>query len=444
MSTHSVRAYSRGPLFFAALLTLAIGSALAAPMLGVETAIWIVLALIVATAVVVATRYGAFSPISIIYSCSALYAVAPGIGVLTDVPRPLIDQDLYTARALPLALLYFIALLVMYEFQRKRRAMQLAASTRLPNGNRMLLLALGSVMASLLYLYSISRDVGLTVARFDRGTQQMALTTVSAILVMLAAAGCLYGLGIWSIARQAGRKYPWVVFVLLLSALAIFAYASVFILGDRRIFLSILAGLVAITNVGRRTGKILLLMLLPVYLTFSLYSAFRGAPIHEWGERYQIMDVPSLIDPSQGEFGGWARIGQAVLSRPFSETADLTILKAPFATIPSGLYPDRPIAPSLWYVQTFDPATARRGGAWAFSLVIESYMNFWWFGPILLGSLFSLLIARLEQHVMRCLVLVFVLAFSFRSDLVSLIQQTGWILVFISVFHATARGIRIR
>ena len=45
---------------------------------------------------------------------------------------------------------------------------------------------------------------------------------------------------------------------------------------------------------------------------------------------------------------------------------------------------------------------------------------------------------------MQRLLMVSVLAFSFRFDMVSLIQQAGWTLVFVGMFHVISRGIRLR
>ena len=102
------------------------------------------------------------------------------------------------------------------------------------------------------------------------------------------------------------------------------------------------------------------------------------------------------------------------------------------------------VAPTQDAPNTKDYPGMPRGGAWAFSLVVESFMNFWLLGPVLLGFVVGLLVARLERSTMPRLLVVFVLTFSFRSDLVSIIQQTGWTLVFVSLFYVISRGIRVR
>ena len=427
-----------------ALTVAALAVSLAAPILGAPASAAGTLALMLAVAALAGASYGIFSPISIIVSCSALYALAPGLGILLDAPSQLIEHDVYFGRALPLCLLYILTLLAMYEFHRRRRPPSLATTTRLPGNKRMLFVALASLFGSVLYLFSIYRDVGLAVGNFSRGEQQIALTTSSSVLVMFAAAGSLYGLGMWNLASQAGKRYPLPIKAILLMGLAVFAYASVFILGDRRIFLSTIAGVLAISSLGKRTTTILLVSAIPAYVAFALYGGFRGSPVSEWPQIYDLMDPRVLLDPSQGEFGGWARIAQELLTRPYSDIADLTILKVPLSVIPSSLYPDRPLAPSLWYVQTFDPVTAMRGGAWAFSLVLESFMDFWVFGPIVLGFFVSMIIAKFERSMMSRLLMVSVLAFSFRFDMVSMTQQAGWTLLFVGMFHVIARGIRLR
>ena len=71
-------------------------------------------------------------------------------------------------------------------------------------------------------------------------------------------------------------------------------------------------------------------------------------------------------------------------------------------------------------------------------------MNFWVFGPLVLGFFISMIIAKFERSMMRRLLMVFVLAFSFRFDMVSMTQQTGWTLMFVGMFHVISRGIRLR
>lgn len=388
--------------------------------------------------------FGLLSPLSIIVSISALYALAPGIGILTESQDQLITPQVYFGSALPLSLLYLGTVLALYGFQKRPRVEANAHAAHLPSRRRMAYLAICSLCGSLIYLYSISQDVGLTVAAFDRGEQQIALRTRTSILALLAASGSLYGLGMWMLARRSGQNYPWPTKLLLLLALGVFAYSSVYLLGDRRMFLSTVIGVLAITKFSRQMTGVLLMLALPTYLVFAVYSGLRGFPTDQWAMRFDALEIKSVIDPSKGEFGGWARIAQDVLSKPYVEIADATVLKAPLSVVPSFLYPERPLAPSLWYVNTYDPATARRGGAWAFSLVVESFMNFWVFGPFLLGYFVSMAIARFEGNAMRCMLMVFVLAFSFRADLVSMIQQAGWMLLFMSGYYAVSRGVRFR
>ena len=435
---------SKAKLYWVAPVVLAMAASLAMPIIGATAAAIASISLMVLALVMTGLSFGALSPLSIIVAISALYAVAPGIGILTESQEQLIEPQIYFGSALPLSLLYLATVLALYGLQQRPRMDATGLVALLPSRRRMVYVAICSLCGSLTYLYSISQDVGLTVAAFDRGEQQFALGTRTSVLAMLAASGSLYGLGMWTLARRYGQDYPWPTKLLLLLALCVFAYSSVYLLGDRRIFLSTVIGVLAVTKFSRQMTVVLLLLALPAYIMFAAYSGLRGVPTDQWAMRFDALEIKSVVDPSRGEFGGWARIAQDVLSKPYAEIADATVLKAPLSVVPSFLYPDRPLAPSLWYVHTYDPATAMRGGAWAFSLVVESFMNFWVFGPIVLGYFVSMAIARFEGNAMRCMLMVFVLAFSFRADLVSIIQQGGWMLLFMGSYYAVSRGVRFR
>jgi hypothetical protein len=221
--------------------------------------------------------------------------------------------------------------------------------------------------------------------------------------------------------------------------LLVFIYVSVFLLGNRRLFLSAAAALLSFLVLSRRAVVGSALLFLPLFISFSLFSAFRSAAVNEWAAVYLVIDPLAIIDPSRHEFGGWARIARDVLSQPFQSVFEPTFVQAPLSVVPSALWPERPDAPSIWYVENFDPTTASRGGAWAFSIVVESYMNFWYLGPFVLGSIVGVVIARSELFAFRRLCAVFVLTFSFRSDLVSLIQMAAWIVIFVGMFELIAR-----
>lgn len=424
-------------------MVLSLGVSLMAGVIGVTEAATVLLTLTALSIVGVAAAYGPFSPISMVMAGSTLYAIAPAIGFLTDPGNTLIDARVYFERALPLSLGYTIPLLLLYEFHKKKAQTPLDRTEKLPSRDRIFYLAAAALVGALFYLISVYIDVGLISARFDRGAQQIALSTQSRVLVILAACGSMYGLGLCIIARQAGKRYPQIAETILLLSLGVFAYTSIYVLGDRRIFLSAVAGLVSVAAFSRRASLVMLVFLAPAYVLFSTYSGLRGVPTYEWANRLNNIDVLQMVDPSRGEFGGWARIAQDVLSQPFRDVSKLTALQAPLCVVPRGLFPDRPDAPSVWYVKTFDPETAMRGGAWAFSLVIESYMNFWLFGPIVLAFVVGFFIAKFEGTAMRQLSVVSVLAFSYRSDLVSLMQQAGLTVAFLIMYSLIGRA-RIR
>jgi oligosaccharide repeat unit polymerase len=53
-----------------------------------------------------------------------------------------------------------------------------------------------------------------------------------------------------------------------------------------------------------------------------------------------------------------------------------TFVEAFEILVPRPLYPDRPLAPSQWFVNLVDPVVAAAGGGYAYSLLAEGYLNF--------------------------------------------------------------------
>jgi hypothetical protein len=383
-------------------------------------------------------KHGAFSPISIIFASSAMYLVSPAIGLLADINIPLIDPALYFDVALPIGLVYLFVLSAAYGLLRRKNSNSRRTPFRIPSSNRMLFIGVLAIGGALLYMLSIYVDLG-TVGVLSRGDLQLTVSTRTRILSFLVLAGALFGVASFVEGKRVSPPYPTRVVFPFVIGLALFAYVSVFVLGDRRLLLSALAAILAILPLTRRQKSIAIFATVPLYLSFSLYSAFRNTPASGWKNIYDSINPWAFIDPSRGEFGGWARIAQDVLSKPFGEIWRLTTLELPLAVVPSALLPDRPVAPSVWYVNTFDPLTAARGGGFAFSIVVESFMNFWWVGPILLGFGIAWLIARFENTDRLRVIAVFVLAFSFRLDGVSLVQMFGWMIVFMGMYDLIAR-----
>ena len=425
------------------LLYLAFSLSLESTLLGTVGTATSVIILAGASVVITGYRFGAFSPICMIYASSSLYMLSPAIGYLTVPENALVEPAVYFSVALPLSLAYSVFLLLAYDWFKQKNSNVAETRGALPTQSRMLQVAAAAIIGSGVYFASVVLDLGVMVGDISRGEQMIGISTTTQVIIYLAIAGPLYGLGLCVEASRRGTPYSRVTVMLFLLAAVIFAYPNLLILGDRRIFLSTIAALLSVMAIGRRKTVLILTLIIPLFFIFSLYSGFRGAPIDQWVDRYYAMDMWSLVDPSQGEFGGWGRIAQDVLTQPFSAVYRPTILEAPFSVTPKMLLPDRPIAPSLWYVQTFDPNTAARGGAWAFSIVVESYMNLWIFGPVLLGILFGKIIAKFEIGTFRRMIMVFTLAFIYRFDTVSMIQLCSLTVIFMYIFAVIGRS-RVR
>ncbi len=416
-------------------IMMASGVALFYPAFGVLGASMGVMTLVVAAVCMVGIMHGAFSPICFITAASSLYLLSPAIGYVADSADPLIDPSIYFTMAVPLGLLYTAALLIAYELFKRTQPLVVPPARDLPSQGHMHLLMVLALIGSGVYFVSVYADVGKLLGDITRGDQMLGLTTRTQVLIYFAVAGPMYGFGVCIDARRRGKPYSRLTVFCFFSAFALFAYVSLVMLGDRRILLSEMIACLSILALRRKTVTTILLSTIPAFLVLSLYSIFRAVPFYQWPGVWERMDVFAAVDPSQGEFGGWGRIAQDVLSRPYDAVSKLTFLDAPLSVVPKFLLPDRPVAPSVWYVNTFDPFTASHGGAWGFSIIVESYMNFWVLGPVLLGIFFGSLTAKYEVGTLRRLVLVFVLTFAFRSDAVSLIQMAGCLVAFMAIFE---------
>lgn len=86
------------------------------------------------------------------------------------------------------------------------------------------------------------------------------------------------------------------------------------------------------------------------------------------------------------------------------------------------------------YVWSYHILTAKKGGALAFSAIAEAWLNFSYFGPILLGAFWGAVANYFDNRArgVAYFILVLMVARLFRSDAASLVKN--WILVWGSMF----------
>lgn len=371
-------------------------------------------------------RCGFASGLSVVLLVSLFYGLSPAYDLFLDLGASFVDPGTYVGQFLPILLLYAAAMACGFELAHRaasasQQGRSRGASPRTGSigwGPYVLLLALSAAY----FLVATSR-FGLFGGEFTRAEvyQQENLD------LQIIRAGIVYGafVGFQDLRRAAGDgRSAFVGMSAWLVALLSYAYIDIAVLGDRRILLSLLLAMFVATRPSPGKTLLCLLIAVPAAGLLWVYSYLRNVPIEAWLGILDQIEWRLALNIANGEFGGWTRIAADVLTRPFAEIWQPTVIQAPLALVPSAIYPDRPLAPSLWYVNTFDPGTADIGGGWGFSLPIEAFMNAWYAGPVLLGLAIGMLLGycAVAGGIAQMLV-VFVLCFSFRSDLVSLLQQ---------------------
>jgi len=67
---------------------------------------------------------------------------------------------------------------------------------------------------------------------------------------------------------------------------------------------------------------------------------------------------------------------------------------------PAWMHTQRPALPAEWYASTFYPDAHKKGGGFGFSVISESLINFYFFGPFIYGLLIGLLLLYMQRKLM--------------------------------------------
>jgi hypothetical protein len=409
-------------------------------ILGLKFAAAFYLAVVGVSLLFLATSRIVSLPLMAVYLASLAYGISPLIDIAYLHHISMIDEAIYFKTALPLIGLYLAGLTSggLYknaEFNsphKKERRVILIKDSRSQITQHKTTSIFLFVLTSI-YLYLSAAKYGLTIGDFSRSE----IYQENNLLLQIVNGGVAIGIIVLFRHVVGPRRIyessrRWTQSIWIYSILTM-GYINIAILGDRRVFLGVCVALVLHSPRIYKNVYALIFFIASAIMMW-LYSFVRNIPISDWLDIMQSVDAALIINPANGEFGGWTRIAQDILSSHYSQVFQPTILKAPLSLVPSAIYPDRPLAPSNWYVNSFDPNTAALGGGWAFALPIEAFMNLWYAGPLIFGAAIGAIVSIWSRDSIYSMIATFVFTFSFRSDLVSLLQVLCLSLFFLMVY----------
>jgi hypothetical protein len=70
--------------------------------------------------------------------------------------------------------------------------------------------------------------------------------------------------------------------------------------------------------------------------------------------------------------------------------------------LPLPLHPNRPLAPTQWFVNLVDPAVAAVGGGYSYALIAEGYLNFGILGAAIVTFLEGMLLRAAVAYRRKC------------------------------------------
>jgi oligosaccharide repeat unit polymerase len=179
-------------------------------------------------------------------------------------------------------------------------------------------------------------------------------------------------------------RIPWIIILLFLG----FAL-SVMRSGRRRFVLELALGLLAVIQLYMKPLRLrtVLVFVLATALVFTMVGQMRAFMSQGWEGMTTYLREDFDVEQLRHSMDEFQSIPMVVYEtvRYFPEQQEYrmgaTYVEAFEILIPKKIHPDRPLGPSQWYVWTFDPLVASRGGGYAFSHIAEAYMNFGYFGP---------------------------------------------------------------
>jgi len=241
------------------------------------------------------------------------------------------------------------------------------------------------------------------------------------------------------IARRKSGISPFHFLNIILAGMTIYFIGfDVLAFGDRRVSLSLILTLAVLFYKEKKLNFFWLVAMVPLAMGTVLFGYIRNRAFEKYDAIFDFLSVARLFNPINTEFGPFHIVGRTLFEKPTYELLNFSLLAAPAALIPKRIYPDRPIAPSVDFVRENFADIYNAGGGLAYNMILEFFQNFWYFGPLILGTVlaYSFVILSRQREVSQYLyfLVMWNIIFFVRSDFVSLLRGAIIsILVFIVV-----------
>jgi oligosaccharide repeat unit polymerase len=238
----------------------------------------------------------------------------------------------------------------------------------------------------------------LTESEYARGYQETAGLGVLAGGVMLMQIGLIV-----LFLTTAERDYrapvlPWILFIVL----ALLVLRT----GRRRVVLETgLALLVAhhfyVRKIRLRMLALIAAASLVAFAVVGLSRAYLaeglGSILTHLFEEFGLGEIPKLLaEPIAVLLALTETMYQVPGQEPF--WLGRTFVEAFEILVPLPLYPDRPLAPSQWFVNLIDPSVAAVGGGYSFALLAEGYLNFGILGAMIVSFVEGVIVRSFVTH----------------------------------------------
>ena len=193
------------------------------------------------------------------------------------------------------------------------------------------------------------------------------------------------------------KVYKWVNMMLII------LYAAVNLaVGDRRFLVGLIIAECFIFNFfGKLKNKIIYIIGLVGGILMQLFQYLRhiandpAAMVQHFDQNSEL----KWLDISKGEYANAYLIFNSILESPIEYQFGMTYLKSFSLFFPHFILPNRFEGLPIWFVKTYYYDVYSLGGGFAFNFVAETYLNFGYIGPIIIGVILGWLFRKFWIYV---------------------------------------------